>query len=109
MNLPRSSGRLCAERVRLDHGGPMSNLLKACIISQFQATHRMLDDCIRLCPEEHWDDQVAKYQFWLVAYHTLYCLDGHLEPREEDYKTDPRFHPNGMADIEGEYPSKRFS
>jgi hypothetical protein len=87
----------------------MADLLKACILSQFQATHRMLDDCIRLCPGANWDDKVAKYPFWLVAYHTLYCLDMYLEPREEDYRTDPRFHPKGMEEIENEYPSKRFS
>lgn len=87
----------------------MSIDLKAILESQFAAAWRMFINCVELCPESHWDEPVAKYPFWLVAYHTLYCTDGYLERHENDFKLDPRFHPGGAADIEGEYPSKQFT
>ncbi|MBM4112600.1 MAG: DinB family protein, partial [Phycisphaerae bacterium] len=87
----------------------MSNDLKSILESQFAAAWRMFVECVELCPESHWDELVAKYPFWLVAYHTLYCTDGYLERRETDFKLDPRFHPGGQADIDEEYPSRRFT
>lgn len=69
----------------------------------------MLDACVRACPDERWDLPVAKYPFWLVAYHTMYCTDWYLARREEEWTTHPRFHPAGRADLEGEYPSRRMT
>ncbi|MCC6321684.1 MAG: DinB family protein [Phycisphaerales bacterium] len=86
----------------------MTDLVKKTLISQYEAALAMLNACVRACPEEHWDTPIAKYAFWIVVYHTLYCTDIYLEPREEDWKPSPKFHPAGMADIEGEYPSRRF-
>ena len=79
--------------------------------SQFLAALEMLEECIRVCPADAWDAPIAKYPFWLVAYHTLCCTDGYLAKDETSFRprTGPGgFHPAGMADIEDEYPSRHF-
>jgi len=87
----------------------MSEDLRTILESQFAAAWRMFVDCLEQCPESHWDELVAKYPFWLVAYHTLYCTDGYLSRNEGAFQLHPQFHPAGAADIEGEHPSKRFT
>lgn len=87
----------------------MTEFLQTILVQQFLAVHAMFTDCIEKCPPEHWDDLVAKYPFWLVAYHTLYCTDGYLAFPEEAFEYHPVFHPAGAADINAEYPSKRFT
>jgi uncharacterized damage-inducible protein DinB len=87
----------------------VSTLLVRAFIGQFEASLSMLDHAIGACPDEHWDLPVAKYPFWLVAYHTLYCTDGYLVREEALWKPHPTFHPGGSSDIENEYPSKRFT
>lgn len=79
------------------------------ILGQFEASLAMLDKCIRACPEEHWDSPIAKYPFWLVAYHTLYCTDGYLVTSEQDWTPHPVYQPAGVSDVDSEYPSKRFT
>jgi hypothetical protein len=86
----------------------MSELLKSAILGQFQAALSMLDDCIRACPAEHWDGLIAKYPFWMVAYHTLCFADLYLTRTEADFKPGP-MHPRGMDELEEEYPSRRFT
>lgn len=74
--------------------------------SQFDAALDMLDECLRVCPDAKWKSKVGKYAFWHVAYHTLYCTDLYTANSGAAWKTHPRFHPGGMADVEGEYPSR---
>lgn len=69
----------------------------------------MMDDCIQRCPEEHWDGLVAKYPFWMVAYHTLCFVDLYLSPGQDAFQLRPEFHPRGWEEFEGEFPSRRFS
>ena len=86
------------------------------LASQLLAAHSMLTECIRLCPAEHWDDPVAKYPFWQVAYHTLCFVDCYLSPSDAAFEREVAerkasgrdFHPAGMAELEEEYPSRRF-
>lgn len=90
--------------------------LSSVLASQLQAALSMLTECIRLCPAEHWDDPVAKYPVWQVAYHTLCFVDAYLSPSPEAFErlieerraagTD--FHPTGVAELSEEYPSRRF-
>lgn len=96
--------RLVAQQ---DH--QMSELMKTMLESQFGAAWTMFTDCIEKCPPEHWDDPVAKYPFWQVAYHTLYCTDGYLARGDDAFVLHKEFHPAGLADIENEYPSRRFT
>lgn len=87
----------------------MNSPIARALLSQFEASLAMLDRCIRACPEDHWDSRIAKYPFWVVAYHTLYCTDGYLVKTQDEWKPHPTFHPGGMADINAEYPTKRFT
>lgn len=79
------------------------------LLGQFEASLSMLRHCIASCPDDHWDLPIAKYPFWVVAYHTLYCTDGYLIDSEDKWKPHPTFHPGGMADIDAEYPTRRFT
>lgn len=85
------------------------NSIARALLGQFEASLTMLANCIAACPEDRWDLPIAKYPFWVVAYHTLYCTDGYLIASEQDWKPHPKFHPGGRADIDAEYPTKRFT
>ncbi|MCE9618936.1 MAG: DinB family protein [Planctomycetes bacterium] len=88
----------------------MNDHFKNVLSAQYEATLCMLNDCIVKCPAEHWEGVIAKYPFWQVVYHTLCCTDIYLTPGgEAAFKPHPVFHPKGMEDIRGEYPSRRFS
>lgn len=90
----------------------MTDDIKPILAAQFEAALCMLRDCIERCPPEHWDGLIAKYPFWQVAYHTLCFVDFYLAPGDEAW--EPRtgeggFHPKGRADLDDEYPSRRFT
>jgi hypothetical protein len=87
----------------------MQSLIAGALLGQYEAALAMLRHCIRSCPEDQWDLPIAKYPFWLVAYHTLYCTDGYLMASEHDWKPHAVFQPGGMVDIDAEYPTKRFT
>ena len=85
---------------------------KSCVLGQFEAALWMLNDCIAKCPEEYWSGPkaiVGKYEFWLVAYHTLYCTDGYLSRDEKSVEFPPRFYPGGLSDVEAEYPTRMMT
>ena len=85
----------------------MSAYLQQILTYQYEAALSMLDECLRRCPPEHWDGQIARYAFWHVAYHTLCFLDLYLTPNEKDFQ--PRaIHPAGWKEYDDEYPSRRF-
>ncbi len=88
----------------------MTDDLKPILLAQFDAALCMLRDCIERCPPEHWDGLIAKYPFWQVAYHTLCFVDLYLSPGDEVWR--PRtggLHPAGRAELDEEYPSRRFT
>jgi hypothetical protein len=93
----------------------MTDHLKHILAAQFEAALCMLRNCIRKCPPEHWDGPthlIAKYCFWQVAYHTLCFVDLYLSPSDAAWR--PRtgkggLHPAGRAELDEEYPSRRFS
>lgn len=93
----------------------MTDLFKHTLTGQFEASLAMLTGCIEKCPPEHWDDKIAKYPFWMVAYHTLCFVDVYLSPRDEDWRPiqdaaapGGGLHPKGRAELDEEYPSRRF-
>ncbi len=50
----------------------MIDYLKTILAAQFEAALCMLSDCIRKCPEEHWEGKIANDTFRQVAYHSLF-------------------------------------
>lgn len=90
----------------------MSDFFKSCVLSQFEASLWMLNDCIAKCPAEHWSGPtsiIGKYEFWLVAYHTLYCTDLYLSRDEQSLEYPSQFYPGGKSDVEDEYPSRMMT
>lgn len=81
----------------------------ALVGSQFDAAFAMLEECIRKCPPKHWDGLIAKYPFWQVVYHTLYCTDIYSAKSESAWQTHPKFHPQGKSEVDNEYPSREFT
>ena len=86
----------------------MIELFKQSLASQFEAGLCMTDDCLRRCPDAHWDGLVAKYPFWQVAYHTLCFVDLYLSPGKETFALRD-LHPQGWREFDDEYPSRRFA
>lgn len=86
----------------------MPPIAPAIIASQLEAGLCMFDECVRACPDEHWDSPIAKYPFWLVAYHTLCYVDCYLSRGSAVFSPRPDLHPKGMQEYEEEYPSRRF-
>ncbi len=85
----------------------MIDYVKKILTGQFEASLCMLDECVHMCPVEHWDGKVGKYAFWHVAYHTLCFVDLYLSPNEESFKLRD-IHPRGWSEFDDEYPSRRF-
>lgn len=81
----------------------------AVVLSQFEAALAMHGRCIDACPDEHWDSPIAKYPFWMVSYHTLCYVDCYMSRTNEEWSAHPVFHPAGRAELEEEYPSRRFT
>lgn len=64
----------------------MSEYLKTILTGQFQAALSMLNQCVRLCPPEHWEGKIANQSFQTIAYHTLFFVDFYLSPAEEEFR-----------------------
>jgi hypothetical protein len=97
--------------------------VRGALAGQLEAALSMLEECVRACPDTQWDERIAKYPFWMVAYHTLCFVDCYLARSNESFtrivedrvarreRGEPvaDFHPKGMQELEEEYPSRRFS
>jgi hypothetical protein len=86
----------------------MTEHLKTILTGQLEASLAMLRECIARCPAAHWDEKIAKYTFWQVAYHTLCFVDLYLTETEAAFVCRD-LHPQGMEELNGEYPSRRFT
>jgi len=85
----------------------MIESVKSALTTQYEATLWMLRDCIKKCPESHWNKPIAKYPFWQVAYHSLCFVDLYLSAKHSDWKPQA-IHPKGVKELSDEYPSRRF-
>jgi len=85
--------------------------------SQMLSALAMLEECVTLCPDSHWDEKVGVYPFWQVVYHTLCFVDCYLTSDNDAFAREvgarsawtinPQ--PKGMLEFEEEYPSRRFT
>lgn len=76
----------------------MDKAIREILWKQFGATIDMLENAIRLCPEEVWKSDTG---FWYSSYHTLFYLDYYLTYEPEDFHppapfTLSEFDPNGL-------------
>ncbi len=54
------------------------------VTSQFQAALSMMEQTVRTCPENVWDEADQANPFWRVAYHALFFVNLYLQPTEHD-------------------------
>lgn len=87
----------------------MAAHLNRILISQFEAALAMHRECVARCPAEQWDAAIGKYPFWHVSYHTLMFVDCYLARTNESFVPRPEFLPAGRAELDEEYPSRRFT
>jgi hypothetical protein len=52
---------------------------------QFGAAIDMLENAIGHCPERHWRAPAGEFEFWYLAYHTLFWLDLYLSGSVEEF------------------------
>ncbi len=82
----------------------MDTTLKTVLWSQFGATINMLENAIRACPDELWNDDSQpkpSMRFWYIAYHTLFWLDVYLSDSADGFAppapfTLSEFDPSGL-------------
>jgi hypothetical protein len=63
----------------------MDTLWRVSIQSQFGAAIDMLDNALRACPDDLWNDRAQPLEFWYVVYHTLFWLDLYLSGSVEGF------------------------
>jgi len=52
---------------------------------QFGAAIDMLENAMKACPEELWEDRTCQPEFWYTAYHALFFLDFYLSGSPEGF------------------------
>jgi hypothetical protein len=52
------------------------------LVSQYEASLAMLNQCIAACPDDGWEDKIAQGTFRWVTYHTLFFVDLYLTANE---------------------------
>lgn len=64
----------------------MIEYFRMILTGQFDAALCMLRDCIRKCPEGHWEGKIANDTFRQIAYHTLFFVDLYMSPGEDAFQ-----------------------
>ena len=58
--------------------------IRKTVASQYHAALSMMEQTVRRCPDELWDEGGQANPFWRVAYHALFYVDLYLQPSEDD-------------------------
>jgi DinB family protein len=94
----------------------MDEFWKTVLRHQFGAAIDMLENAMRVCPEEVWCDRTKKPEwnendivgFWYVAFHTLYFLDFYLSDSKESFAPPAPFNYDEL-DPAGLLPEQPYS
>jgi hypothetical protein len=80
-------------------------LLKESLWKQFGAAIDMLENAIKLCPENLWDN---KTKFWHNAFHCLFYLDYYLSLEPANFSPPPPF---GLTEFDpgGAMPERTYT
>lgn len=81
----------------------MEKLLKESIWKQFGASLDMLENAIRLCPQEHWD---TEKEFWYNAYHCLFFTDYYLSLDPATFAPPTPF---SLSEFEDAMPERTYT
>jgi hypothetical protein len=71
-NLPKISSAESTGSLEMD------STWKVILWQQFGAAIDMLENALRACPDDLWNDRSQRPEFWYVVYHTLFFLDLYL-------------------------------
>ena len=63
----------------------MNIFWKTIIWSQFEAAIDMLENGIKACPQELWNDRSQRPEVWYMVFHTLFFLDCYLSDSLEEF------------------------
>ena len=83
----------------------MNTEIKVTVWNQFGASIDMLENAIKLCPSELWDD---KNKFWYLSYHCLFWLDYYLSPNPNEF-SPPTPYTMSEFDPSGAMPDRVYS
>jgi hypothetical protein len=64
----------------------MLDYVKQMLVSQYEASLAMLNQCIAACPEDRWEDKIGQGTIRWVTYHTLFFTDLYLTPNEHAFE-----------------------
>ncbi len=73
-----------------------SEVISNAFQEQYGAAIKMLEQVIKNCPEEIWDDRTSGPPFWQVAFHAMWFLDWYLGRSKDERK---KFRPGFKADL----------
>ena len=59
------------------------DIIKVALNEQYGAAIGMLEQDLKSCPNEVWDDRTSGPPFWQVAYHAMWYLDWYLSDSKE--------------------------
>lgn len=59
-----------------------SNSINDSLWTQFGAGIDMLENAIKMCPDEHWD---TKLNFWYISYHCIFWADYYLTTEPNNF------------------------
>lgn len=94
----------------------MDTTWRTILLRQFEATIDMLENALRLCPDELWSVRLWNdpslppgfSEFWYVAYHTLFWLDLYLTGSVEGFAPPAPFTLDEL-DPAGLLPDRQYS
>ena len=81
----------------------MDKSFKETLWKQFGASIDMLDNAIRMCPDEHWN---TEEKFWYTSYHCLFFLDYYLTLDPSTYISPKPF---TNSEFEGKLPERIYT
>jgi hypothetical protein len=82
-----------------------SKAIRDTLWNQFGASLDMLENAIRMCPDEHWDTAL---EFWYTSYHCIFWTDYYLTTEPRKFKPQAPFTLSEF-DPEGKKPDRTYS
>ena len=65
--------------------------LKELLWQQFGASIDMLENALRACPDELWNERERQPEFWYTVFHTLFFLDFYLSESRASFQPPAPF------------------
>ncbi len=81
---------------------------KKIIWRQFGAAIDTLENAIVACPEAVWGNRLYQYDFWYIAYHTIFFLDYYLSESEKGFTPPPPYTLSEL-DPSGLFPERVYT